>query len=139
MENSKVMFLWTRFQHHTFAAATLILGGHILVMIIHLQQKCAATSSFLHWHLKRLQVLHLIGLKISFTPYNHNCRKCSVSAGRHFGFMQIKHFLRLSQIWTPSIDQENVLGEVYVKTGGPTMDIAKGIQVCNQLVRRYEG
>ena len=40
-------------------------------------------------------------------------------------------FYILSQIWTPSSDQENVLGEVYVKTGGPTMDIAKGIQICN--------
>ena len=34
MENSTVIFLWTRFQHHMFAAAFLILGGHILVMII---------------------------------------------------------------------------------------------------------
>ena len=34
MENSKVIFLWTGFQHHTFAAAILVLGGHILVMIL---------------------------------------------------------------------------------------------------------
>ena len=34
MENSKVIFLWTGFQHHTFAAAILILGGHISVMVI---------------------------------------------------------------------------------------------------------
>ena len=61
------------------------------------------------------------------TPYNHNCRKCSVSGGRHFGFMQIKHFLRLSQIWTPSSD---VLGEVYAKFGSDTMDIAKGMKIC---------
>ena len=77
-----------------------------------------------------LQVPYLIGLTVSFTPYNHNYGKGSVSGGHHFGFMQIKHFLRLSQVWTPSSDQENVLGEVYAKFGGPTMDIAKGIKIC---------
>ena len=122
MENSNVIFLWTRFQHHTFATAIFVLGGHILVMII--AEMCS--------YLKFPTLTSHASAGTTFdgtknTPYNHNCGKCSVSGGRHFGFMQIKHFLRLSQIWTPSSD---VLGEVYAKFGSDTMDIAKGIKIC---------
>ena len=77
-----------------------------------------------------LRVPYLIGLTVSFTPYNHNYGKGTVPGGCHFEFMQIKHFLKLLQIWIPSSDQENVLSDECAKFGGPTMDIAKVIKIC---------
>ena len=80
-----------------------------------------------------LHVPYLIALTVSFTPYSHTYGKDAVSGGRHFEFMQIKHFIGLLQRWTPSSNQDNVLSEVYAKFGGPTMDIAKGIKICNKM------
>ena len=46
--------------------------------------------------------------------------------------MQIKHFVRLLQKWTPSSDLDNSLSKVYAKFGGPRMDIAKVIKICKR-------
>ena len=52
--------------------------------------------------------------------------------------MQIKHFVRLSQICAPSSNQDNAHGEVYAAFGGPTMRIAKVIKICKRLVSANE-
>ena len=45
----------------------------------------------------------------------------------------MKHLVRLSQICTPSSDQETALGEVNAKFSVPAMDIAKFITVCKVM------